>query len=60
MIINDLTVVSVNYKLSNHVTGEKIEETTTENPMVFLFGVGSIISSSFSVGVIGADVIFKL
>jgi FKBP-type peptidyl-prolyl cis-trans isomerase SlyD len=43
MIINDLTVVSVNFKLSNHVTGEKIEETTTENPMVFLFGVGSII-----------------
>jgi FKBP-type peptidyl-prolyl cis-trans isomerase SlyD len=36
-------VVSVNYKLSNHKTGEKIEETTTENPMVFLYGVGGII-----------------
>ena len=33
----------MNYKLSNHKTGETIEETTTENPMVFLFGVGGII-----------------
>jgi FKBP-type peptidyl-prolyl cis-trans isomerase SlyD len=43
MTIQDLVVVSLNYKLSNHTTGEKIEETTTENPMVFLFGVGGII-----------------
>lgn len=43
MTIQDLVVVSLNYKLSNHKTGEKIEETTTENPMVFLFGVGGII-----------------
>jgi FKBP-type peptidyl-prolyl cis-trans isomerase SlyD len=43
MTIQDLTVVSLNYKLSNHKTGEKIEETTAENPMVFLFGVGGII-----------------
>ena len=43
MKIQDLVVVSLNYKLSNHTTGEKIEETTTENPMVFLYGVGGII-----------------
>lgn len=43
MTIQDLTVVSLNYKLSNHKTGETIEETTVENPMVFLFGVGGII-----------------
>lgn len=43
MTVKDLMVVSLNYKLSNHKTGEKIEETTTENPMVFLYGVGGII-----------------
>jgi FKBP-type peptidyl-prolyl cis-trans isomerase SlyD len=43
MTIQDLTVVSLNYKLSNHKTGEQIEETTAENPMVFLFGVGGLI-----------------
>lgn len=43
MKIQDHVVVSLNYKLSNHKTGEKIEETTADNPMVFLFGVGGII-----------------
>lgn len=43
MTIETHTVVTLNYKLSNHNTGEKIEETTTDNPMVFLYGVGSII-----------------
>ncbi len=43
MKIQDHVVVSLNYKLSNHKTGEKIEETTAENPMVFLYGVGGII-----------------
>jgi FKBP-type peptidyl-prolyl cis-trans isomerase SlyD len=43
MTISENMVVSLNYKLSNHKTGEKIEETTAENPMVFLFGVGGII-----------------
>ena len=43
MFIKENTVVSVNYKLSNHQTGEKIEETSLENPMVFLFGVGGMI-----------------
>lgn len=43
MIIDINSVVSLNYKLSNHKTGEKIEETTSENPMVFLYGVGQLI-----------------
>lgn len=43
MTIDVNMVVSLNYKLTNHKTGEKIEETTAENPMLFLYGVGSII-----------------
>lgn len=43
MTIQEKLVVSLNYKLSDHKTGEKIEETSTENPMVFLYGVGAII-----------------
>ncbi len=43
MKIGSNMVVSLTYKLTNHKTGEKIEETTTENPMLFLYGVGSII-----------------
>lgn len=43
MTIQEKMVVSLNYKLSNHKTGEKIEETSSENPMVFLYGVGGII-----------------
>ncbi len=43
MTIDTNSVVTLNYKLSNHKTGEKIEETTSENPMVFLYGVGSLI-----------------
>ena len=43
MTIKVNSVVSLNYKLSNHKTGEKIEETTSKNPMVFLYGVGSLI-----------------
>ena len=43
MKIQNNKVVSLTYKLSNHKTGETIEETTTENPMVFLYGVGSMI-----------------
>ena len=43
MTIESNMVVTLNYKLSNHTTGEKIEETTPENPMVFLYGVGGII-----------------
>ena len=36
-------VVTVSYKLSDHQTGEKIEETSPENPMVFLYGSGSLV-----------------
>jgi len=43
MKIENNTVVSLTYKLTNHKTGETIEETTTENPMLFLYGVGAII-----------------
>lgn len=43
MTIQEKMVVSLNYRLSNHKTGEKIEETSNENPMVFLFGVGAMI-----------------
>jgi FKBP-type peptidyl-prolyl cis-trans isomerase SlyD len=37
------TVVSVNYKLTNLTTGEFVEETNTDNPLVFLYGVGSLL-----------------
>jgi FKBP-type peptidyl-prolyl cis-trans isomerase SlyD len=43
MNIQGNVVVHLNYKLSNNKTGETIEETTTENPLVFLYGVGSMI-----------------
>jgi len=43
MTIQEKTVVSLSYKLSNHKTGEKIEETTEDQPMVFLYGVGGIL-----------------
>lgn len=37
------TVVTLQYKLTNHQTGEKIEETSTEHPMEFLYGIERII-----------------
>ena len=43
MIIQENTVVSLNYTLKNHNTGELIEQTSIENPMVFLYGVGGLI-----------------
>ena len=43
MTIKQHMVVTLNYKLSDNTTGEKIEETTIENPMVFLYGAGSLI-----------------
>jgi len=43
MAIEANKVVTLNYKLSNHKTGEKIEETSLEDPMVFLFGTGAVI-----------------
>ena len=43
MTIAENMVVTLQYTLSDLKTGEKIEATTPENPMVFLFGVGGII-----------------
>lgn len=43
MTIASNSVVSLTYKLTNHKTGEKIEETTAQHPLVFLYGVGSMI-----------------
>lgn len=43
MTIDTNMVVSLIYKLTNHKTGKQIEETTVENPMQFLYGVGAII-----------------
>lgn len=37
------SVVSLKYKLSNHKTGDQIEITDESNPLVFLFGHGSLI-----------------
>lgn len=43
MTIDLHSVVSLHYKLSNHKNGEKIEETSQSQPMVFLYGVGQLI-----------------
>ena len=43
MQISANKVVTLKYKLSNHSTGEQIEETNETNPLVFLYGVGSLI-----------------
>lgn len=43
IIVENNKVVSLNYRLTDHNTGEQIEETTEANPMVFLFGVGGVI-----------------
>ncbi len=43
MTIEANKVVTISYKLSNNKTGEQIEETSADNPMVFLFGAGSVI-----------------
>ncbi len=43
MNITENSVVSLNYTLKNHATGEKIEETSLESPLVFLYGVQAMI-----------------
>ena len=43
MTIKENMVVSLSYKLTNHKTGETIEETSNDNPMVFLTGAGGVI-----------------
>ena len=43
MQISHNKVVTLTYKLSDHTTGEHIEETTPENALTFLYGVGGMI-----------------
>jgi FKBP-type peptidyl-prolyl cis-trans isomerase SlyD len=43
MQISTNKVVSLKYKLSNALSQEQIEETNETNPLVFLYGVGSMI-----------------
>jgi FKBP-type peptidyl-prolyl cis-trans isomerase SlyD len=43
MQISANKVVTLKYTLSNHSTGEQIEETNETNPLVFLYGVGGLI-----------------
>ncbi|MBA3707096.1 MAG: FKBP-type peptidyl-prolyl cis-trans isomerase, partial [Bacteroidetes bacterium] len=43
MTIESNTVVSVNYNLSLKETGEQVEQTSKEQPFVFLFGSGGLL-----------------
>ena len=43
MTISQNTVVTLQYTLSDHKTGEQIEATNESNPLVFLYGVGGMI-----------------
>ncbi len=43
MTIDQHKVVTLSYVLSNHSNGQKIEQTSSESPMVFLYGVGGLI-----------------
>lgn len=43
MTIENNTVVSVNYNLSIKDTGEQVEQTSKEEPFVFLFGAGGLL-----------------
>jgi FKBP-type peptidyl-prolyl cis-trans isomerase SlyD len=43
MTIENNTVVSVNYNLSLKETGEQVEQTSKEQPFVFLFGAGGLL-----------------
>ena len=46
MTINKNKVVSVNYHLSSHIDNEApelVEQTTTEHPFTFIFGVGQLL-----------------
>lgn len=52
MTVDTNMVVSLHYKLTDHQTGEKIEETSAEQPMEFLYGVERIIPT-FEVNIHG-------
>jgi len=43
MKIEKNTVVSLHYRLSNHKTGETIEETFNAEPLLFVYGIGAMI-----------------
>lgn len=43
MTIENNKVVSVNYNLSIKGTGEQVEQTSKENPFVFIFGTGGLL-----------------
>ncbi len=43
MTIENNSVVSVNYLLSKKDTDEQIEQTSKENPFVFIFGTGGLL-----------------
>lgn len=43
MQISNNKVVTLTYTLSDHITGEQIEQTTQESPLTFLYGVGGMI-----------------
>lgn len=55
MAIEANKVVTLSYRLSDHKTGEKIEETSKENPMVFLFGSGSLVPE-FEINIHGKNI----
>lgn len=55
MTIEANKVVTLSYKLSDNKTGDKIEETSDDNPMVFLFGAGSVIPD-FEINLHGKNV----
>jgi FKBP-type peptidyl-prolyl cis-trans isomerase SlyD len=52
MTVDTNMVVSLSYKLTNHKTGELIEETSESQPMEFLYGVERIIPT-FEVNIHG-------
>jgi len=55
MAIEANKVVTLSYKLTDHNSGEKIEETTPENPMVFLFGAGGLVPE-FEINIQGKNI----
>lgn len=52
MTVDTNMVVSLHYKLTNHKTGEHIEETSENQPMQFLYGIERIIPA-FEVNIHG-------
>ncbi|MES2655500.1 MAG: peptidylprolyl isomerase [Bacteroidota bacterium] len=55
MAIEANKVVTLSYKLSDNKTGVQIEETSADNPMVFLFGSGGLIPE-FEINIQGKKV----